>query len=400
MELLWQILFWVSGGMLLYSYGIFPWWLGRRARGRQLITDRFSDPAQGPRVSVLMAVHNEERVLVEKLESLLAQTYPADRYTIWVGSDCSTDGTNDILARYAAAHSHLHFIPFTQRQGKPGVVNHLAAVASEHYPISAAHVFLITDASVILRPGVVWALVRHFRQPDLAIVDAHMQHTGMKASDISRSENQYISREVRLKYHESVLWQYMIGPFGGCYALRSDYFEPIPDNFLVDDFFLTMRAFERGGHAINELTAVCYEPVGHELREEFRRKARISAGNFQNLIRFRHLWWPPFGVPNGLFFSHKVLRWLGPFFILLLLVAAVALCHNLVYGSLLLILLTGFILVPLLDVGLRRFGLHWMPLRHIRYFLMMNLALLVGFFRYLKGIKTNVWQPPKRYAED
>ncbi|MCB0636029.1 MAG: glycosyltransferase [Lewinella sp.] len=400
MALFWQFLFWMSGGLLLYTYVLYPWWLSRLARGRQLMTERYDRPETGPRVTVLMAVHNEERVLEEKLNSLLVQEYPREQYSIWVGSDCSTDATNDILARYAAAHDHFHFFPFLERQGKPGVINHLAAAAAAAYPVGDRHVFLITDASVILSPSVVWKLVRHFRSPELAIVDAHMRHTGMQAAGISRSENQYISREVGLKHHESVLWQYMIGPFGGCYALRSDYFEPIPGTFLVNDFYLTMRAFERGGRAINELEAVCHEPVGHELGEEFRRKARISAGNFQNLVRFRRLWWPPLGVPQALFFSHKVLRWLGPFLLLIILAAAVALSGNQLYRWLLLILLSGFILVPLLDVGLRRYRLHWLPLRHVRYFLMMNLALLVGFFRYLKGIKTNVWQPPKRYAED
>lgn len=400
MELFLQMLFWLSAMSLAYTYALYPWWLGRLARGRSLPTRRYENPADGPEVSVLMAVHNEEKVLAEKLDSLLAQDYPAGKLLIWVGSDRSTDQTNAILSRYAAEHAHLRFFPFEQRQGKPGIINQLARRASVERPTGRDHVFLITDASVILSADTVWRLVRHFRSPELAIADARMVHTGMQEAGISRSEDHYISREVRLKHHESVLWQHMIGPFGGCYALRSDYFEPIPDNFLVDDFYLTMRVFERGGWAINELEAVCYEPVGHELREEFRRKARISAGNYQNLLRFRRLWWPPVGIPNVLFFSHKVLRWLGPFWLLFLLLAAFLLRDNLLYLALLVMLLTGFLLVPLLDVALRALGRHWLPSRHVRYFLMMNLALLAGFFRFIKGIKTNVWQPPKRYAGD
>ena len=397
MDVLLQLLFWLSGAAIGFAYIGYPVWLAWRARGRRLETQKFTTSSEAPYVSVLMAVHNEEQVLQEKLDSLLAQDYPAEKMVIWVGSDCSQDATNSILEEYAAKHSQMRLRLYQDRQGKPNIINKLAVLATEARVAGPDHIFLITDASVMLKPEVVWKLARHFKTPKLAIVDAHMVHTGMESESISFSEDRYISWEGRLKQYESILWQRMIGPFGGCYALSSSFFHPVPANFLVDDFYITMQAFRQGGLAINELEAICYESVGHEIKEEFRRKARISAGNVQNMLLFRRLWWPPFGLPNFAFFSHKILRWLGPFWLILLWLSSALLWHNLIYRILFLILTAGFFLVPLLDGLLSRLRIHVLPIRHIRYFLMMNLALLAGFIRYLNGIKSNVWQPPKRH---
>jgi hypothetical protein len=141
--------------------------------------------------------------------------------------------------------------------------------------------------------------------------------------------------------------------------------------------------------------------VGQDLGDEFRRKVRISSGNWQNAARFHKLWWPPAGKLNYAFFSHKLLRWLTPMLLILLLASLLILgvgYGNYWAGLAFFILSCLLTLPPLLDYLLGSLGdIHWFPLRSIRYFLAMNLALLVGFFRYLKGIQSNVWQPSKRH---
>ena len=194
------------------------------------------------------------------------------------------------------------------------------------------------------------------------------------------------------------MWGMIAGPFGGCYALRSDWFCEVPSNFLVDDFYIGMRVLEKGGLIINDLEAVCYEAVSHELKEEFRRKARISAGNFQNLVTFPHLWWPPVKLPAFILFSHKILRWFGPFFMLIMIFVSGALAWAgfYLYQLIFLALVLGIFSVLSLDKILNKIGLNIFLLRSIRYFLMMNVALFMGFINFLKGIKHNAWEPPKR----
>lgn len=393
-----QFIFWLSLVLVLHTYLFYPLlldWLGRDTPDHSLLFERKEEL---PQVSVLMALHNEESVVVQKIESLLAQDYPQDKISFFLGSDCSVDQTNALIQNYADRYPQVHFFPFQNRQGKPGVINFLAREAEVLNPIGAEHVFLITDANVMLAPSTVYHLVRHFKDKAIAIVDAHMIHTGMKKDGISHSENQYISTEVKLKHLEGKVWGKMIGPFGGCYTIRSDFFTQVPSNFLVDDFFITMQAFEKGGQVINDLEAVCYEAVSHDWREEFRRKSRISTGNFQNLFLFSHLWWPPIRPLAFAFFSHKVLRWIAPFCIIFLAISTIllALGGNFFYQVILGLSLLGAILLPILDLSLTFLKVNVLPIRHIRYFLLMNVALLLGFFRYIRGVKSSIWEPPKR----
>ncbi len=392
-----QLIFWLSLLGLVHSYLLYPIWLRWKSANKKQNTNVYSSGDQLPMVSVLMSVYNEEAVIKEKMESLLALDYPKDRLRFYIGSDCSADQTNSIVDAFHSLSSQLRFHPFVQRRGKPGVINELAEIALKEQGKDPQHVFLMTDASVMLREDTLFELIKHFKNEEIMIVDANMLHTDIQSKGIAQLENQYISSEVKVKHLESLAFGKMIGPFGGCYALRASHFAPVPDNFLVDDFYITMRAFEKGGLAINELNAICYESLPDSMSEEYRRKRRISAGNFQNLQTFRHLLWKGDYLAFA-FFSHKVLRWLGPFFLIFASVISLILAigGNILYQNLFLLMIIGLIGVPVLDFLLSKIGINIQPLRALRYFVMMNLALLEGFFKYLKGVKTNVWQPPRR----
>jgi len=239
-----------------------------------------------------MAVYNEIKVIEAKMNSLLALDYPKDKITFHIGSDCSKDGTNEVLQQIASVNSNIKFKIFESRQGKPNLINKL--VASAKSQTKHETIYLLTDASVMLEENCLKQLVKHYKNPEIFLVDANMQSLGLEKGGISKSEGTYIQSEVRVKDMESRLWGKMIGPFGGCYTIRSSYYVPVPENFLVDDFYITMRGYEKGGKAINELQALCYEHVGFSAQEEYKRKTRISAGNFQNLFTFWKLWLPPF----------------------------------------------------------------------------------------------------------
>lgn len=398
MEWIAATIFWLSLLGILHSYLFYPVLLRWLSKGKKLNTLVYTEEDEWPQVSVIMSAYNEEQVIGQKMDSLLQLDYPDGKLSLYVGSDCSTDQTNAILERYSADNPNIHFFPYTSRRGKPGVINELADIALQEGGSGPEHLFIITDASVMMDPHCARALARHFKNPEIDVVDAHMIHIGMTEEDISRAEDEYISSEVQLKHREGLVWGKMIGPFGGCYALRANRFSKVPSNFLVDDFYITMKVFEQGGKAINDLEATCREPVSHEIREEFRRKARISAGNFQNLLTFTHLWWPPAGPLGFAFFSHKVLRWLGPFFMLAILFSSglLALGDNLFYTLMFWVMAGALIFLPLLDALFNSLGINLLPLRGARYFVMMNLALLRGFINFIKGIRSNVWEPTKR----
>ncbi|SET43895.1 glycosyltransferase [Hymenobacter actinosclerus] len=385
--------FWGSLLLVAHTYVLYPLLLARLARHRRHNAEVYALPsAELPAVDVLLAVYNEEQVIEEKIRSTFATTYPPDKLTFYIGSDNSSDRTNALITQLSAEYPGLKFRPLGQRTGKPGVMEVLSAEAT-------APVLVLTDANVFFTPNTLYELVKHFRHPAVGLVGGHILNPDQHQAGISGQEKAYLERENLIKYQEGVVWGSMIGAFGGCFAVRRACYHPAPRGFIVDDFFISMAVLQSGYQAINELAAVCHEDVSDQLPEEFRRKARISAGNFQNLVAFRRLLWPPWRGVSFAYWSHKVLRWLTPLLLLLMLLSSAVLVAR-GGGGLYRLLLAGqllALLLPLLDAALHRLGIHLRLLRFISHFYSMNAALLLGLGRYLRGIKTAVWEPTARF---
>lgn len=391
------ILFVVCSLSLAHTYIIYPILVSKLSSNKDVNTDVFDENDNWPHLTVLMAAYNEESIIAKKIDSLLSQSYDGTRIQIYIASDHSSDKTDSILSVYEEREERIHVYFSQTRTGKPGLINILEEWAQQTLPRSRNHIYILTDANVILENDTLHHMVKHFKNKSMGLVDAHMIYHGMDKQGIAIPENTYLHTEVSLKQGESKLWKKMIGPFGGCYALRSDLYSPVPTNHLVDDFYIAMKAFEAGADAINAMDAKCYEAVSHYHAQEYKRKKRISAGNWQNLFCFKKLL-NPFSTLGFALISHKVLRWLGPFLLLGMLLSSLLLfiqgyiIFKLVFG-LLIIFCIG---IPLLDRILSALNIHINILRTVSYFILMNVALLHGFVDYLKGIDSGVWQPTER----
>jgi hypothetical protein len=146
------------------------------------------------------------------------------------------------------------------------------------------------------------------------------------------------------------------------------------------------------------LDAVCHEGIPGELKEEFKRKVRISSGNFQSLKEFSSFIFSPPLTRAYVFISHKVIRWIGPFLLLMIWIISLILSVYLSYPESIFfsLLFSVFLIIPALDWLFSKIDVHFTFFRAIRYFLSMNIALLFGFVKYLRGIKHSIWEPPKR----
>lgn len=383
----WEIIFWSSLLLVLHTYLFYPLILSVFSRGRQENSLVYHRADELPFVSVIISAFNEEAYIGAKIDSIYNGSYPPGRFEVLVGSDASVDMTASIVASKAALHPSLHFFDFPERRGKGNVVNDLVKS-------SAGSILVLTDANVMFHADTLFCLVRHFKNPRIGLVDTHMVNMGMKLEGISFQEKAYISREVRIKNMEGRLWGAMMGPFGGCYAIRKEDYERVPSNYLVDDFYINMKIFEKGRLAINDLGSVVFESVPDRLSAEFRRKTRIGTGNFQNL---RVFWRLIFKAPYGFaFLSHKVIRWFGPFLMLLALAANAALAVHSTFYLAVMALHVLVYLLPLADVVLKKLGVHIHALRLATHFFSMNAALFLGFFRSLGRIRSGVWERTAR----
>jgi len=382
-----QILFWFSVIMVFHTYVFFPVLLKFLAKNKSLVFPQIKKENL-PKISILVAAFNEEEVIAEKIESIYKSNYDINQFELFIGSDNSTDNTNSIIQSYCEKYKNLTFVPYNKRRGKQNVINDL-------FQLSTGSILILTDANVIFDPNTILEIARPFSDESIGLVDTNMINRGLKREGISHQEKAYISREVLVKHDESVVWGSMMGPFGGCYAIRRQDYSQVPSNALVDDFYINMKIFEKGKKAVNNLDAMVFEDVSNNIKDEFRRKIRIATGSFQNLNWFGHLLWPLNSGVAFTFLSHKVLRWLGPFFIIFAFSSSALLLNILIY-QLAFAFQVSLMLLPLLDYFLRKLNIHNSILRFITHFYSMNLALFLGFFRFMNGVDSGIWKVTKR----
>jgi cellulose synthase/poly-beta-1,6-N-acetylglucosamine synthase-like glycosyltransferase len=383
-----QYIFWLALFGVVFSYALYPVILRILAIGKKNNTIIY-DASSLPSVSILIAAHNEEKVIAEKLQSILESNYPLDKLEILVGSDNSNDKTDEIVTNLSTKYPNIKLNSFKERNGKVRIINKLASIA-------ANPILIITDANVLFDKETIFNLAKHFKNDQIALVDSNMLHKGFKKEGISYEESFYIRGEVSSKYNEGVLWGAMMGPFGGCYAIRKDYFTPVPEHFLVDDFYINMKVLEKGYKAINEVKAVVYEDVSNDLMEEFRRKIRIATGSFQNLYAFPNMLFR-FNAVSFCFFSHKVLRWFGPVFFFLIYVCSFILMNTNEFYNIAFYAESALIVLVPLDYILQKAGLHLRLLRLIRHFFFMNLAIFMGMIKAMSGVNSSIWEPTRRH---
>lgn len=388
MTLAFEIVFWIAVYAIFHTYLFYP--LGvilfsKIFKKRNAIS---YDSDYKPNVAVVFAAYNEESVIKEKVESIYNCDYPVECVSVYIGSDASSDATDIIVKELQQKHSDLNFTRFDQRTGKSGIINHLFEICREEIVIG-------TDANIIFNKQTISNFVRHFKDSKISLVGGNISYIQKNKNGISTQENTYLSFENKLKQAESDLWQKVQGVEGGLYCIRKKSFRPIPQLTFMEDFFITCSVLKHNGSVLFDKEVLGFEDVSTLQEEEFKRKTRISIGNFQNLRRFSSLLIEqPF--PLGFaFLSHKILRWFTPFLALVTILMALLLKEHILYINYLYIVLY-LLLLTFLDWLLYQLKVNSGPLRYWGHFSMMNIALLNGFFKYIKGVRTNVWQPTKR----
>ena len=381
------ILFWSSVFCVFHTYILFPLIVIFFGKFKKQNFDVSKDDL--PSLSIVIAAYNEENVIAQKLDSTIQTNYNLDKIEILIGSDNSNDATNSIIKKYQEDYKNIHLFEFNTRQGKAKIINQLVEVVKND-------IIIFTDANVFFERNTINELVKHFDNDKIGQVGGNIINTNVKKTGISIQEKKYLDIEKKIKYNEGKLWGTMIGAFGGCYAMRKKLYKNIPKDYLMDDFYVSMHVLEKDYKAIFEPNAICLEDVSDKISEEFRRKVRISAGNFQNLYAYKHLLLKPNIGLIFSFVSHKILRWITPVFILLSILISYYLGQTIeLYRQLFILQLILFVPLPL-DFIIKKVGVNISLLRYITHFYSMNLALFIGMFKYLLGIKTNIWKPTER----
>ncbi len=345
------------------------------------------DPEDWPEVTLLIAAYNEEAVIEQRIRNGLAMDYPRERLEIVIGLDGCTDNTATIAQRFVGRS--LRLLDYPQRRGKATVLN--AAMAEIQSPI-----VLMSDANTDIDPQAARRLVRWFQDPWVGAVVGRLILT--EPGTGNNVDSLYWRYETFLKRCEGRLGA-LLGANGAIYAIRRDLYVPIPSDTIIDDFVIPLLAKLRSGCTIiYDGEAVAREETPASVASEFQRRARIGAGGFQSIALLWRLLDPRRGWVAFTFLSHKVLRWLCPFFLIGLLVSNALLRDHILFrwafGAQ--IAFYGVsLLAALAPRGIRLPKL----IRLMTMFTGMNAALLVGFFRWITRRQSAAWRRTTRVAE-
>lgn len=384
-----KVLFFLCLLGILHSYILYP--LGMRLLGLFFRKPRFPElPAEDqlPTVEIIFAAFNEESVIRQKILSSFSSSYPAHKLSVRIGSDASSDRTDAIIRDLQKNYPQLYFKRFEARTGKAGIINDL-------WQQSQADLIIFTDANIIFGKNTISQLVAPALAPKTGIVGGEIKYSRIGKAGISRQEDLYLRWENGLKRLESRIFGRAMGVEGGCYLIRRELFPGIPPLYFMEDFYVSLSVMKQGYRVLVNPGAECFEDVSVLSSEEFKRKTRISIGNFQNLRAFSGWMLREFFPGGFIFLSHKVLRWLTPFFLLLLVPLSALLAASGIFYGLFAGLYFMFIGLGMLGILLSQKQSAGV-LKYPGHFIHMNLALFKGFLIFIKGVQTNAWQPTRR----
>lgn len=374
-----QLFAWVAAAVVGYTYLGYPALISVAAAGRRRTTDQ-PRRADMPTMTVLVAAHDEEQVIAQRVADVRQQDYPADRLEVLVVADGSTDSTAE-LAR--AAGARVLWEP--DRRGKSVAVNRgIAASGSE--------LVCLTDANCRFAPGALRALATCFTDSRVAVVSGAKTVSGTSAH--GQGEGLYWRLEARLKAAESVFGCTSGAPGEIC-GLRRATVRPIPETVINDDFHLACDALARGLQVRYAPEAVALEPVSPALGDEYERRTRIGAGTWQTSLSYLTLADPRRGWVAVSFISHRLLRSiLVPLLLPALLAASCAATARGPRGRGW-VLLTGQIAL----YGGAAAGALGLPrMAAPMQFVLTNLATLRGGIRHLSGRQPVAWHRAPRLS--
>lgn len=377
-----KLLFWAAFVVVLYTYFGYPFlvWVFALIRPRPI-----KQEAIFPSVSIIIAAYNEEKVINSKMANTMALAYPEGQLEIIVVADGSTDQTVRIAQSYEKHGVTVLYRPL--RQGKTAALNHAVSSAK-------GEIVFFSDANTMYDPMVIQKIMRNFYDSSVGGVSGRKVILKDSERQTSQGETAFWNYEGWLKSKESHLGS-IVGADGEIFAIRKNLFSPMAPTIVHDDMFLSLKIVEAGFRVIYEGEATSAEYSSKTLHDEFFLKVRYASAGYQILSEFRRMFLPPKTIFAFQFISHKLFRWLIPFFLLAMLLASAAIpsvwYQSLFWGQIFFYLaaVLGWVLMEKLGC----IGIFYVPL----YFCMGNAAALYGFFRhFFSAGQTSLWRKAER----
>ena len=342
-----------------------------------------------PQATLLIPVYNGEKVIRGKLENCLKLDYPQEKLRIIVISDSSTDRTEEIAQSFQ--DQGVKLIRLGKRGGKTRALNlALKDVQTE--------LVFFTDASTFLSENSLRNIAGNFADLNVGCVSGEDRSISAFSEKSESGEGLYVGLEMKLRRLESQSGN-LTGVSGCLYAIRGELVNEIP-NDLIDDFYLPLQVVKKGKRVVSEPEATAFVTKVTDFKEEFRRRRRTTMGGLEVFFSELPLLNPfKYGIFSLELLSHKLLRWLTPFLLLLLFLTNIFLLHTHLIFRLIFLFELLTVLIALI---------HWLFLKDkklsgifsyvesIFYFYLVNLALFFAWVKFISGKREIIWEPSRR----
>jgi cellulose synthase/poly-beta-1,6-N-acetylglucosamine synthase-like glycosyltransferase len=380
------VIFWVSVGVFFYTYVGFPVLVYLLGRIRPRITKKNEFE---PFVSVIITAYNEEKDISAKLENTLLVDYPKEKIEIIVASDCSSDRTDEIAASFADRGIRLY-----RQEGRFGKT----MAQNSAVELAKGEVILFSDATTMYEPGVLKAMLPNFADASVGCVAGKLIYVDPAQTGVGAGAQSYWSYETFLKESESRACS-LIGASGCLYAVRKSAYVPMYPE-ACSDFLIATKIYEQGLRTVYEPGAVCFEETNRQTGKELKMRVRVIGQTFTDLWRNRHAMNPfRFGFYAVQLFSHKVLRYSMPLWLILLFAAAGVLSAQSLFFALTFAAQVIFYGIAALSGLSGSSGKSKSLLAIPHYFVLANVASLIAFWRFLQGENYAVWEPIRDTAK-
>lgn len=381
------VIFWASFIVIVYTYLLYAliikFILSFRSKTSSLITDQdFS-------VNVLVACFNEEDFIEDKIKNLLDLDYNSDNISYVFITDGSTDKTAEIVSKYGHEFpDKIKLCHTDERKGKQHAINRVI-------PLLNCEIIVFNDCNTIINKCSIKHLVKHFNDPKVGVVNGEKKIIVESSDDaVSSGEGLYWKYESFLKQADSDFYT-SIGSAGELFAIRRSLYVEVPSGISIEDFYVSMKIVLMGYRNIYEPKAYAQEYSSFSIKEEFKRKRRISAGAFKTVATLKDIYMWKHVKVLFLYISHRVLRWtLAPLGMITLLVSNFYL--NTPFYKIFLALQITFYIMALLGYLFSKTKIKLQILFIPFYFVFMNTALFFGFIDFLQDRNHTVWDKAER----
>jgi cellulose synthase/poly-beta-1,6-N-acetylglucosamine synthase-like glycosyltransferase len=341
-----------------------------------------------PTCTIVVAAYNEAELIEQKIQNTLSLNYPEGKLKyIFI-----TDGSSDQTPAIVATHPEIAAMHQPARSGKIAAVHRAMETVD-------TEVVVFTDANTFLNKDAILNICRHYADAKTGAVAGEKRVSSAENADATAGEGFYWKYESKLKTWDSELYS-VVGAAGELFSLRTNLYEGVPKNCILDDFMISMLIAEKGYKIVYEPEAYATETASESVKEELKRKIRIAAGGIQSIIWLKSLL-NPFYRPllSFQYISHRVLRWtVVPFLMIIAFILNFYLAMhsaNLVF-LFLLVCQFGFYFLALLGWAAAAREVKIKILFIPYYFCMMNYAVVAGINRYFSGKQSAVWEKAKR----